>query len=61
MTRCDWAGAGVVLAFWAAGFALDYAFARQLGELGGFVILVVGLVGIAAGQQARQHCRAKTS
>lgn len=55
----DWVGAAVVLVIWVSSCAGAQYFEPQLGgELVGFVILALGLVGIWAGGVAKIKCAA---
>jgi hypothetical protein len=61
MNRCFAAGAGTMLFLWAAGVVVAEVFERELGELGGFLILGMGFVGAWAGMAVRKECRAKVA
>lgn len=57
--KCDAAGAAVTLMIWVFAFVLEAAFDKQLGEAGGFLLLVLGIVGVWFGVNVRAQCRKK--
>ena len=47
--------------FWIVAFIVEGVFDRQLGEAGGFVIIMLGIVGVWAGYETRKNCRARAA
>lgn len=55
--KCDAAGAATMLMIWVVSALIDSAFEKQLGSLGGTVLVLGGIIGIWFGLNVRRQCR----
>lgn len=61
MNKCDVTGAGVMLMIWVFAFLIQGAFEKQLGEAGGFLLLILGIIGVWFGIAVRKECKARAA
>lgn len=55
--KCDWAGAAIVAVIWIAAILLGDILSRWVGDdTAGFLLLTIGVFGVAAGQAVRARC-----